>query len=92
MQRVAGFQNVYMFTDSDLDFALQNIDKFLALMVITDAFVFLQGVDGDQKCFEVFVFSAGRQGRVSIIFRSFGMGLYAAFQLGIRLLEQGAHS
>ena len=90
MQRVSGFQNVYVLTDSNLDLALQDINKFLALMVITDPLVILPGLDCDQKRFEVLIFSAGRQGCVSIIFRSLGMGLYAAFQLGFRLFEQGA--
>ena len=90
MQRVSGFQNVYMLTNSNLDFALQNINKFLALMVITDPLVILPGLDCDQKRFEVFIFSAGRQGRVGIIFRSLGMSLYATFQPGFRLFEQSA--
>lgn len=90
MQRIADLQNVYMLTDSDLDLALKDINKFFALMVVTDTFVILMGFDGDQKRFEVLIFSAGRQSRVSVIFRSLGMGLYAAFQLGFILFEQGA--
>ncbi len=43
MQRVADLQNVYMLTDSDLDLALKDINKFFALMVITDTFVILPG-------------------------------------------------
>ena len=51
MQGVPDLQNVYMLTDSNLDLALQDINKFLALMMITDTFVILMRFDADQKRF-----------------------------------------
>ena len=88
MQGISSFKNIYMLTDSHLDFTAQNVNKFFALVMVTDTLMILLRFDTHQKCFEVLIFSTGRQGRIGVIFRSLGMGLNAAFQLGFRLLEK----
>jgi hypothetical protein len=47
-------------------------------VMVTDTLVIFLRFDAHRKCFEVLIFSTGRQGRVGVIFGSLGMGLNAA--------------
>ena len=49
MKRFSGIECVDMVSDNHLDLPGQYINEFFAFMLVSDAFMLLQGIDGDPK-------------------------------------------